>query len=132
MLQPAPQRAVRGFFRVDLDVDSALFQILQLLRIQIGRSADRAAHAFRDGEVRKHRTPHAGHDAILQFGGDGVGLQPFEGSVHGKLRAREGCRYRAGASQIGPRSRVRRQRGEPRFVSLTALRRARDCEPSYA
>src|ERR1700676_1349817 len=53
MLKPAPQCAVRGFFRIDLDVNSALFQMLQLFRIQVGRSADGAVHSFANREVGK-------------------------------------------------------------------------------
>jgi len=131
VLQPAPQGAIGGFFRVDLDVDAALFQVLQLVGIQVSRAGDGAAHGFGDGEVGEGRAAHARHDPVLQLGRDGVGLQALEGSVHRELRAGEGCGYRTGTRQIGPGFRVGGQGGEPCFICVTALGQTWKPKPSH-
>src|SRR5580692_7682346 len=73
--KPAPQSSVRGFFTVNLHVQTALFQMLDLLRIEVDGSTDRAFHRLGDRQLADRVAAHPAHDAVAKLHFGGVGFQ---------------------------------------------------------
>ena len=112
MLQPAPQSPIRGFFSVNLNVQTTLFQVRHLrgFRSMVPVMVPFIALVMVKSPARvRARRPAA--IAKLRLGG--VSLQPVEGSIDRKL----GARQRRGHSSLPGQSRarfgIRRKRGKP-------------------
>src|ERR1039458_5776930 len=87
--KPAPQIAIRGLLAVDLNIELALFQALDLLRRQIERGFHLAAGCMGDGHIQNRGTTHAGDWSLVHLRGDCWRAQPFKRSLDRKLRARQ-------------------------------------------
>src|SRR3984957_11405361 len=101
--KPAPQIAVRGLLTIDLNIELAFFQALDLLRRQIERGLHLAAGCMGDCYIQNRETTHAGDWSLVHFASDGSRSQPFKRSRNRKLRARQSGRRRADARDIFPR-----------------------------
>src|ERR1700679_469718 len=99
--EPAPEDAVRGFFAVNLDVEPAVMQVLDLGRGEVDGSGDRAADGLRSGEVGDGGAADTGGYGGVEIHRSHRGFQPFEGSGERELGAFEGGGGGGGAGEVG-------------------------------
>src|SRR5476649_111843 len=76
--QPSPEVAVGGGFAVDLHVDHAVIQRIELRAGQFDRSAEAAARGFGDGEIADDGSAHALDPSTAKLRNRGRSVEPFE------------------------------------------------------
>src|SRR5215813_2768783 len=64
---PTPECSFRRFFAGDLDIKFPFSETVHLIRSQVDDTAHRAFGCFRDGEVLKRRTAHAGREPFMEL-----------------------------------------------------------------
>src|SRR5258708_32520621 len=75
--KPSPQVPVRGFFTAELDVKSALLQVIDLFSGEIDGATNRAVCCTRTREIENSRASHPGHASHVNSSDGGRRSQPF-------------------------------------------------------